>query len=157
WLQFHLARQLDQRTTLHGVFLEAYSIGVLATGEPGSGQSELALELITRGHRRVADDATDFPLIAPGGSDGPCPALPRDLREVRGIAVLNVREMFGHTAVKKSKHLRLIIHLKPMRDTIDSEALKRLTGDTGKREIMDVMVPTMTIPVAPGRNLAVMV
>ncbi|HET7268564.1 MAG TPA: HPr(Ser) kinase/phosphatase [Oleiagrimonas sp.] len=157
WLQFHLARQLAQRITLHGVFLEVYSIGVLVTGDPGSGKSELALELITRGHRLVADDATEFTLVSPDVIDGACPELLRDLLEVRGIGVLNVREMFGHTAVKKSKYLRLIVHLKPMRDTVDGEALKRLTGDTGKREIMDVMVPTMTIPVAPGRNLAVMV
>ncbi|HEX7341588.1 MAG TPA: HPr(Ser) kinase/phosphatase [Rhodanobacteraceae bacterium] len=157
WLQYHLARQVAQRVTLHGVFLEVYSIGVLVTGEPGSGKSELALELITRGHRLVADDATEFTLIAPDVIDGTCPDLLRDLLEVRGVGVLNVREMFGHTAVKKSKYLRLIIHLKPMRDTVDAEALSRLTGDTSQREVLDVPIPVMTIPVAPGRNLAVMV
>ncbi len=157
YLQFHLTRRLAQRVSLHGVFMEVYSIGVLFTGDPGSGKSELALELITRGHRLVADDATDFTLIAPDVIDGTCPELLRDLLEVRGVGVLNVREMFGHTAVKQSKYLRLIIHLKPMRDTVDIDALSRLTGDTGHRDVFDVQVPMMTIPVAPGRNLAVMV
>lgn len=157
YLQFHLTRRLAQRVSMHGVFMEVYSIGVLFTGEPGSGKSELALELITRGHRLVADDAAEFTLVSPDVIDGTCPELLRDLLEVRGIGVLNVREMFGHTAVKTSKYLRLIIHLKPMRDTVDIDALSRLTGDTGKRAIFDVDVPMMTIPVAPGRNLAVMV
>lgn len=157
YLQFYLTRRLAQRISLHGVFMEVYSIGVLFTGDPGSGKSELALELITRGHRLVADDATEFTLVSPDVIDGTCPELLRDLLEVRGIGVLNVREMFGHTAVKTSKYLRLTIHLKPMRDTVDIDALSRLTGDTGQREIFDVKVPMMTIPVAPGRNLAVMV
>ncbi len=157
YLQFHLTRRLAQRVSMHGVFMEVYSIGVLFTGEPGSGKSELALELITRGHRLVADDAAEFTLVSPDVIDGTCPELLRDLLEVRGIGVLNVREMFGHTAVKTSKYLRLIIHLKPMRDTVEIDALSRLTGDTGKRAIFDVDVPMMTIPVAPGRNLAVMV
>lgn len=157
YLHYHLARALAQRITLHGVFMEVYSIGVLVTGDPGSGKSELALELITRGHRLIADDAAEFTLITPDVIDGTCPELLRDLLEVRGVGVLNVREMFGHTAVKTSKFLRLIIHLKPMRDTVDMDALSRLTGDTDHREVLDLHVPRMTIPVAPGRNLAVMV
>lgn len=157
YLHYHLTRSLAQRITLHGVFVEVYSIGVLVTGEPGSGKSELALELITRGHRLIADDAAQFTLITPDVIDGTCPELLRDLLEVRGVGVLNVREMFGHTAVKASKFLRLIIHLKPMRDTVDMDALSRLTGDTGHREVLDIQVPKITIPVAPGRNLAVMV
>ncbi|WP_082190162.1 HPr(Ser) kinase/phosphatase [Frateuria defendens] len=157
WLQYHLARMLAPRITLHGVFLEVFSIGVLITGESGSGKSELALELISRGHRLVADDATEFTLIAPDVIDGNCPELLQDLLEVRGLGVLNVREMFGHTAVKPSKYLRLVIHLKPLRDGEDTDALARLTGDVGHREIFEVQVPMITIPVAPGRNLAVLV
>ena len=162
YMQYHLARMLAAKTTLHGVFLEVFSIGVLITGEAGSGKSELALELISRGHRLVADDATEFTLIAPDVIDGTCPELLQDLLEVRGLGVLNVREMFGHMSVKPSKYLRLVIHLKPMRDgdgnsDNSSDALTRLTGDIGHREIFDVPVPMITIPVAPGRNLAVLV
>jgi HPr kinase/phosphorylase len=157
WLQYHLARMLAPRLTLHGVLLEVFSIGVLITGEAGSGKSELALELISRGHRLVADDAPEFTLIAPDVIDGSCPELLQDLLEVRGLGVLNVREMFGHTAVKPSKYLRLVIHLRPMREGEEIDALTRLTGDTGHREIFEVPVPMITLPVAPGRNLSVLV
>lgn len=157
YLQYHLARTLAPRVTLHGVFLEVFSIGVLITGEPGSGKSELALELISRGHRLVADDATEFTLIAPDVIDGACPELLQDLLEVRGLGVLNIREMFGHTAVKPSKYLRLVIHLKPLRDGEETDAMTRLTGDVSRRDVLGVDVPKITIPVAPGRNLAVLV
>jgi HPr kinase/phosphorylase len=148
---------LAAKTTLHGVFLEVFSIGVLITGEAGSGKSELALELISRGHRLVADDATEFTLIAPDVIDGTCPELLQDLLEVRGLGVLNVREMFGHTAVKTSKYLRLIVHLKPLREGEEVDAMTRITGDIGHRDILDVPVPMITIPVASGRNLSVLV
>lgn len=159
YLQYHLARMLAAKTTLHGVFLEVFSIGVLITGDAGSGKSELALELISRGHRLVADDATEFTLIAPDVIDGTCPELLQDLLEVRGLGVLNVREMFGHMSVKASKYLRLVVHLKPLRDSDadDTDALTRLTGDIGHRQILDVSVPMITIPVASGRNIAVLV
>ncbi|HEY9144574.1 MAG TPA: HPr(Ser) kinase/phosphatase, partial [Arenimonas sp.] len=97
-LQYHLARSLAPRITLHGVFMEIYSIGVLVTGDSGAGKSELALELISRGHRLVADDAPEFTQIAPDVLDGTCPELLQDLLEVRGLGVLNIREMFGDTA-----------------------------------------------------------
>ncbi len=156
FLQYKLARALAPQVTLHGVFMEVHSIGVLITGTPGSGKSELALELITRGHRLVADDAPEFTLIAPDVIDGACPEILRDLLEVRGLGVLNVREMFGHAAVKRSKYLRLIVHLTPAGDE-SGDAMVRLTGDIGTREVLDVKIPQITIPVAPGRNLAVLV
>ena len=131
YLQYHLARGLARQITLHGVLMEVNSIGVLITGESGTGKSELALELITRGHRLVADDAPEFTLIAPDVIDGTCPEMLRDLLEVRGLGVLNVREMFGHTAVKPSKYLRLIVHLQPMTQTGWDDAMKRLYGDVG--------------------------
>ena len=157
WMQYHLARLLAPRITLHGVFLEVFSIGVLITGESGSGKSELALDLISRGHRLVADDAPEFTLIAPDVIDGTCPELLQDLLEVRGLGVLNIREMFGHTSVKLSKYLRLVAHLKPQREDEDGGGLTRLTGDVGHHEILEVKVPRITIPVAPGRNLAVLI
>ena len=158
-LQYHLARQLAPRTTLHGVFCEIYSIGVLITGESGSGKSELALELVTRGHRLVADDAPEFTQIAPDVLDGSCPPLLQDLLEVRGLGVLNVRDMFGDTAVKRNKYLRLIVHLsRPNADTMagDADGMVRLTGDLGVRRVLDLDVPLITLPVMPGRNLAVL-
>lgn len=157
FLQYHLARLLARRETLHGVFMEVYSIGVLITGESGSGKSELALELLTRGHRLVADDAPEFTQIAPDVIDGHCPELLQDLLEVRGLGVLNVREMFGHTAVKPSKYLRLVVHLRPLNPLDDVDGMKRLTGDVGYRDIIDTRIPQIAIPVAPGRNLAVLV
>ncbi|HET6546539.1 MAG TPA: HPr(Ser) kinase/phosphatase [Rhodanobacteraceae bacterium] len=156
YLQYHLARSLARQVTLHGVLMEVYSIGVLITGESGTGKSELALELLTRGHRLVADDVPEFTLIAPDVIDGACPELLRDLLEVRGLGVLNVREMFGHTAVKPSKYLRLIVHLQPQQPHGNGDGMARLTGDVGYREVLDVNIPQITIPVAPGRNIAVL-
>ena len=155
-LSYHLARTLAPRVTLHGVFMEIYSIGVLITGEAGSGKSELALELLSRGHRLVADDAPEVTQIAPDVLDGTCPELLQDLLEVRGLGVLNVREMFGDTAVKKNKYLRLIVHLtKPMTEP-SPHGYERLTGDSGTRHVLDLDVPLITLPVMPGRNLAVL-
>jgi HPr kinase/phosphorylase len=155
-LQYHLARTLAPRVTLHGVFMEIYSIGVLITGESGSGKSELALELVTRGHRLVADDAPEFTQIAPDVLDGTCPDLLQDLLEVRGLGVLNIRQMFGDTAVKRNKYLRLIVHLgKPVADGTPG-GLERLTGDLGSRRVLDLDVPMITLPVMAGRNLAVL-
>lgn len=156
YLQYHLARGLARQITLHGVLMEVNSIGVLITGESGTGKSELALELITRGHRLVADDAPEFTLIAPDVIDGTCPEMLRDLLEVRGLGVLNVREMFGHTAVKPSKYLRLIVHLQPMNQSGTDDAMKRLYGDVGYRDVLDVAIPQIVIPVASGRNIAVL-
>ncbi|MCD9029276.1 HPr(Ser) kinase/phosphatase [Luteimonas sp. BDR2-5] len=157
-LQYHLARVLAPRITLHGVFMEVYSIGVLITGESGSGKSELALELVTRGHRLVADDAPEFTQIAPDVLDGTCPELLQDLLELRGLGVLNIREMFGDTAVKRNKYLRLIIHLsRPNAEMpADGDGMIRLTGDLGVRRVLDLDVPLITLPVMPGRNLAVL-
>lgn len=160
-LQYHLARKLAPRVTLHGVFMEIYSIGVLITGESGSGKSELALELVTRGHRLVADDAPEFTQIAPDVLDGTCPELLQDMLELRGLGVLNIRQMFGDTAVKKNKYLRLIVHLtrphlEPQQPSRDIEGLERLTGDLGTRHVLDLDVPMITLPVMPGRNLAVL-
>ena len=155
-LQYHLARTLAPRVTLHGVFMEIYSIGVLITGESGSGKSELALELVTRGHRLVADDAPEFTQIAPDVLDGTCPEMLQDMLELRGLGVLNIRQMFGDTAVKRNKYLRLIVHLTRPHLEPKPAGMERLTGDLGTRHVLDLDVPLITLPVMPGRNLAVL-
>ncbi len=157
-LQHMLSQRVARNTSVHGVFMEVFSLGVLITGDSGSGKSELALELITRGHRLVADDAPDMTLVGPDVIDGTCPPLLRDCLEVRGLGILNVRAMFGDSAIKANKYLRLIIHLRLM----DAEAIRhaemdRLRGDHSEREILGIKIPKITVPVAPGRNLAVLV
>lgn len=155
-IQYLLARTLAPRVTLHGVFMEIYSIGVLITGESGSGKSELALELITRGHRLVADDAPEFTQIAPDVLDGTCPELLQDMLELRGLGVLNIRQMFGDTAVKRNKYLRMIVHLSKPTSSGGDSGIERLTGDLGMRRVLDLDVPMITVPVMAGRNLAVL-
>lgn len=155
-LQYHLALELAPRVTLHGVFMEIYSIGVLITGDAGAGKSELALELISRGHRLVADDAPEFTQIAPDVLDGTCPEMLQDMLEVRGLGVMNIRQMFGDTAVKRNKYLRLIVHLINYQNA-PPEAMARLTGESSApRRVLDLDVPEFHLPVAPGRNLAVL-
>lgn len=156
YLHYHLARQLARRTTLHGVFVEVYSIGVLITGPSSSGKSELALDLVTRGHRLIADDAPEFTLVAPDVIDGTCPEMLQDLLEVRGLGILNVRELFGHTAVKRNKYLRLIVELGPIDALANTDPMCRLTGIHDEQPVLDVAIPRVVIPVAPGRNLAVL-
>jgi len=157
YLQYHLSRALANRETLHGVFMEVYSIGVLLTGDSGVGKSELALELLSRGHRLVADDAPEFTQIAPDVIDGTCPDLLQDMLEVRGLGILDISEMFGDTAVKRNKYLRLIVHLERQDPQIDPKPVDRLYGDVGHRRVFDIDVPMITLPVAAGRNLAVLV
>jgi HPr kinase/phosphorylase len=155
YLQYHVSRSLARRTTLHGVFMEVFTIGVLITGGPGTGKSELALELLNRGHRLIADDAPEFTQISPEIIDGTCPEALQDCLEVRGLGVLNVRSMFGDAAVKLNKFLRLIVHLDVPNPDETPEAVDRLHGDTGTETVLDLEVPRITLPVVAGRNLAV--
>jgi len=152
-----LDERLAPQTKLHGVLVDVFGIGVLLLGKSGIGKSECALELVLRGHRLVADDVVKCDWRPPGMVFGAAEDLLRDHIEIRGLGVLNVRQMFGHTAVKPSKYLRLIVHLKPQKlDAPQGDAMTRLTGDVGYREVLDVHVPQITIPVAPGRNIAVL-
>ena len=156
YLQYHVSRTLARKTTLHGVYMEMFTMGVLITGGPGSGKSELALELLTRGHRLVADDAPEFTKISPELIDGTCPAVLQDCLEVRGLGVLNVRHMFGDSAVKLNKFLRLIIHLDVPEQGEGEGVYDRLEANSSEQEVLDIPVQKITIPVMAGRNLAVM-
>ncbi|MCI0401468.1 MAG: HPr(Ser) kinase/phosphatase [Gammaproteobacteria bacterium] len=155
-LQYYLSNLLAEVLTLHGVFMEVMAIGVLITGESGVGKSELALELITRGHRLIADDAPQFSHIAPDIINGTCPKALADFLEVRGLGIINVRELFGDSAIKSNKYLRLIIGLERM-DEDHLADLDRLEGSYRTRRVLEVDIPEITLPVAPGRNLAVLV
>jgi HPr kinase/phosphorylase len=154
-LQYFLTHALAERTTLHGVFLEVLGMGVLLVGEPGIGKSELALEMVARGHRLIADDAPEVARIGPEILEGSCPELLRDFLEVRGLGVLNVRAMFGEGAVQRREQLNLVVNMR----SFEGDALARLDrlrGSLATRTILGVAVPEVTLPVAPGRNLAVL-
>lgn len=149
--------ELDATSTvLHGVFLEVYGLGVMLTGESSTGKSELALELLSRGHRLIADDAPKLTRVAPQVIEGTCPESLRNFLEVRGLGILNVRRMFGDSAVKRNKRLRLIVNLARLEETMLAPEV-RLQGARTTRYILDVAIPAITLPIAPGRNLAVLV
>jgi len=155
-LSYYLTGLLAETKTLHGVFMEVRGLGVLLTGESGVGKSELALELLTRGHRLIADDAPEFSRVAPDTIRGACPELLQGFIEVRGLGVLNVRAMYGDSAIKKDKNLRLIIHLKPIDDE-DVRNIDRLVGSQQDEMVLEVGIPCVTLPVAPGRDLALLI
>lgn len=154
-LHYYLTNLFADRMTLHGVFMEVMAIGVLITGPSGIGKSELAMELITRGHRLVADDAPQFSRIAPDIINGSCPEALQDFLEVRGLGVINVRELFGDSAIKSGKYLRLITRLEPMSND-EMLKLDRLEGSYRYNNVLGLDIPEITLPVAPGRNLAVL-
>ena len=155
-LHHFLGSELSEKTIVHGVFLEVQGMGVVLTGESGVGKSELALELITRNHRLIADDAPEFFRVGPDTVRGTCPDALRDFLEVRGLGILNVRAMYGDSAIKISKDLRLMIHLENM--ALEKiQQVDRLEGSYTQKNILDVEIPMVTLPVATGRNLAVLV
>lgn len=154
-VRYCLAQLLAEKTNLHGVFMEVISIGVLLAGESGVGKSELALELVTRGHRLIADDAPLFARIAPDIIVGTSPPIIQDFLEVRGLGVLNIRLMYGDSAIKASKYLKLIINLKHADTGAQTE--RQLETPSETCQVLGMAIPTFTVPVAPGRNLAVLV
>lgn len=155
YLQYYLTRALAPRLTVHGVFMEVMGTGVLITGESGIGKSELALELLSRNHRLIADDAVELIKVGPDVLVGQCPEALTDYMEVRGLGVINVRTMFGETSVRHKKKLHLIVHLKRGRPE-DVNQLDRLQPATMTRDVMGVDIPQVILFVAPGRNLAVL-
>ena len=155
-LRYYLSQALAEKITMHGVFMAVLEVGVLITGDSAVGKSELALELISRGHGLVADDVVEFFRIAPETLQGRCPPLLKDFLEVRGLGVLNIRSIFGETVVRARKNLKLIVHLeKPAGG--DLASLERLPMNATVQEIMGIGFPKVVVPVAVGRNLAVLV
>jgi HPr kinase/phosphorylase len=155
-LRPYLQRELSEVTSSHGVFLDVLGFGTLITGDSQIGKSELALELISRGAGLVADDAVELYQVGPETIQGRCPALLRDFLEVRGIGVLNIRAIFGETAVRPRKTLRLIVHLERPTDEY-FRGLDRLQTKSSATAILGVEIPTVTLAVVAGRNLAVLV
>ena len=147
-----LNRWLAPRTTMHGVLMEVHGEGVMITGESGVGKSETAIELVKRGHRLIADDAVEIKKVSPHELVGSAPPVLKHYIELRGIGVINVAKLFGMGAVKESSNIDLIINMVPWRD---GEAYDRLGMETQYTEILDVKVPSITVPITPGRNLAV--
>jgi HPr kinase/phosphorylase len=155
-IRLYLSRVLAESTTLHGVFLDVLEMGVLITGASAIGKSELALELISRGNGLVADDIVELYRISPDTLEGRCPMVLKDFLEVRGIGVLNIRTIFGETAVRPRKLLKLMVNLEDHSHEQFSD-LDRLQVDATYQEILGVPIRKVTIPVAAGRNLAVLV
>jgi HPr kinase/phosphorylase len=151
----YLAQLFAERTTRHGVFMDILGLGVLITGESGLGKSELGLELISRGHGLVADDAVDLYRVSQTALDGRCPDLLLNLLEVRGIGLLDIKAIFGETAVRRKMRLKLIVHL-VRKETMERE-FERLPYEPLYEDILDIPVRKVVIAVDAGRNLAVLV
>jgi len=153
-LRHFVSRQLAETITLHGVFMDVLGMGVLITGDSGVGKSELALELISRGHGLVADDVMEVSRIGLDTLEGRCPELLKDFLEVRGLGLLNIRVVFGETACRRKMRLKLIVHLQKPIAGVPEAARLPLGAQT--ETILGVPVRRVTIPVAAGRNLAVL-
>ncbi|MBU3708903.1 MAG: HPr kinase/phosphorylase [Burkholderiaceae bacterium] len=154
FLRVYLSKKLAARVTMHGVFMDVLGVGVLITGESGLGKSELGLELISRNHGLVADDAVEFARIAPNMIEGRCPPLLQNLLEVRGLGLLDIRAIFGETAVRRKMRLKLIVHL-VRRKTLE-ENYERLPVDQHTEEVLGLPIRKVIIPVEAGRNIAVL-
>lgn len=149
-----LAVGLAPRITRHGVLMEIYGDGVLILGESGVGKSETAVELIVRGHRLIADDAVEIRRVSARSLVGSAPENIRHFMELRGIGVVNIRRMFGMSAVKITENIDLLVKLEPW---AEDNSYDRLGTENHYTDIMGIKVPTVTIPVKPGRNLAVII
>ena len=154
-LRAYLSRHFADRATMHGVFMDILGMGVLITGESGLGKSELGLELISRGHGLVADDAVDLYRINQTSVEGRCPELLQNLLEVRGIGLLDIKAIFGETAVRRKMRLQLIVHL-VRRETMERE-YERMPYEPLYQDVLGVPVRKAVIQVVAGRNIAVLV
>ncbi len=154
-LRAYLSKHFADRTTIHGVFMDILGLGVMITGESGLGKSELGLELISRGNGLVADDAVDLFRINQAAIEGRCPELLQNLLEVRGIGLLDIRAIFGETAVRRKMRLKLIVHL-VRKETLERE-YERLPYEPLTQDVLGVPIRKAVIQVVAGRNIAVLV
>ncbi len=154
-LRAYLSKHFADRTTMHGVFMDILGLGVMITGESGLGKSELGLELISRGNGLVADDAVDLYRINQATIEGRCPELLQNLLEVRGIGLLDIRAIFGETAVRRKMRLKLIVHL-VRKETLERD-YERLPHEPLTQDVLGVPVRKVVIQVVAGRNIAVLV
>jgi HPr kinase/phosphorylase len=152
----YLAKRLADTTERHGVLMDVLGVGVLITGDSGVGKSELALELISRGQGLVADDVVEISRIAASALEGRCPPLLKDFLEVRGLGLINIRAIYGETAVRPKMKLKLIAHLEKPAKGGARDNVERLPLSELSEEILGVVVRKVVIPVAAGRNLAVL-
>ncbi len=150
----YLNHCLAPRATLHGVLVDVYGMGVLLTGESGVGKSEAALELVRRGHQLVADDVVDVCRVTDNRLIGESPETVRHFMEIRGIGIIDIKAMYGISAVLPSKTIDMVIHLEAWKD---NKAYDRLGLSEDFTTIMDVRVPQLVLPVRPGRNVAVVI
>ena len=155
-LSRYLAKALAERIERHGVLMDVLGLGVLITGDSGVGKSELGLELISRGHGLVADDVVEISRLAANTLEGRCPPVLKDFLEVRGLGLLDVRTIFGETAVRPKMKLKLIAHLEKPAPASNRDVTERLPLAEQSEEILGVTVRKVVIPVAAGRNLAVL-
>lgn len=154
-LRAYLSKHFAERSTMHGVFMDILGMGVMITGESGLGKSELGLELISRGHGLVADDAVDLFRINQASIEGRCPALLQNLLEVRGIGLLDIKAIFGETAVRRKLRLKLIVHL--VRKETMERKYERMPHEALNQDVLGVPVRKAVIQVVAGRNIAVLV
>jgi len=148
----YLNVQLAPRLTRHGVLVEVYGEGVLILGDSGVGKSETAIELVKRGHRLIADDAVEIKRTSAKALVGSAPEIIRHYVELRGIGIVDVRRLFGMGAVKQTEKIDLVVTLEPW---VQGKMYDRLGMESETTEILGIHVPSLTIPVRPGRNLAV--
>lgn len=154
-LRAYLSKHFAERQSMHGVFMDILGMGVMITGESGLGKSELGLELISRGHGLVADDAVDLYRINQTTIEGRCPDLLQNLLEVRGIGLLDIKAIFGETAVRRRMRLKLIVHL-VRKETMERD-YDRIPHEPLFQDVLGIPVRKAIIQVVAGRNIAVLV
>ena len=150
----YLNVQLGPRITRHGVFVEVYGEGILLLGDSGIGKSETAIELIKRGHRLIADDAVEIKRVSATTLIGRAPDIIRHYVELRGIGIVDVRRLFGMGSVKETEKIDLVINLEPW---VNGKMYDRLGLDEQTTDILGIQVPSIELPVCPGRNLSVVI